>query len=134
MQNTSKWRGKLFCWVCFFHQNADVRLLRRVVLLVCHHARSQWGDEDMGIGPGQLMGHGFDVAQVQNWAVTEVLPPKIRTCRGVASSRTGFALCGTAALKEMKLFGIIKNEAGINPHTSSTFSLGFFCPLLKLLL
>lgn len=81
------------------------------------------------------MGHGFDVApaQVQNWAVTEVLPPKISTCRGVASRRTGFALCGTAVPGEMRLSGIIKNEAGINPHASSTFNL-VFCPLLKLLL
>lgn len=79
------------------------------------------------------MGHGSDVAQVQNWAVIEVMPPIIRTRRGVASSSTGFALCGTAVPREMRLLGIIKNEAGINPHTSSTFNL-FFCPLLKLLL
>lgn len=83
----------------------------------------------------RLTGHGFDVspAQVQSWAVTEVLPPKIGTCRGVASRRTGFALCGTSVPREMRLFGIIKNEAGINPHTSSSFSL-VFRPLLELLL
>lgn len=55
----------------------------------------------------RLMGHGSDVApaHVQNWAVTEVLPPKTRTCRGAASRRTGFALCGTAVPREVRLFG-----------------------------
>lgn len=57
VQNASKWRGKLFCWV-FFSSECWCEFLRRVVLLVCHHARSQWGDEDMGIGPGKHQAHG----------------------------------------------------------------------------
>lgn len=52
MQNASKWRGKLFCWVFFF-----IRMLMWV-FLVGHHARPQWGDEDMGIGPGEHQAHG----------------------------------------------------------------------------
>lgn len=70
-----------------------------------------------------LRGHGFNIAstRVQNWAVTEVLPPKTGRCRGVASRRTGFALGGTAVLREMRSFGMISNEADINPPTSGNF-------------
>ena len=123
MQNASKWKGN--CFAGFFSSKCWCAFLRRVAFFVCHNAGSRWGDEDVGMGPCRcwVRGHGFDVApaRVQSWAATEVLPPKMGRCRSVASRRTGFALGGMAGLREMRLFGMINNEAGINPPASSNF-------------
>lgn len=68
----------------------------------------EWVHVDIG-----LRGHSFSIvpARVQNWAAVEVLPPEIGRCRGVASRRIWFALVGTAVPREMRLFGMINNEA-----------------------
>lgn len=79
-----------------------------------------------------LWGHSFNMApsQAQNWAVTELLPSKTGICRGVSSRRTGLALGGMVVPRAMRLFGVISNEEGINPLTSSNFNWTFVLSLV----